>query len=135
MASAPPELSPRHLLALGLFVFGMDTLPYNQFQRRIDWRHARSERHGARAASQYIGPGQDAITLGGLLVPGVHGGFGDIDRLIAMADSGDHWPLVDGTGLVLGEYHILALDQNAQHVMAGGIPRAVDFIIDLDRVD
>ncbi len=139
MASRPdfelPAYSPRHLLTLGLFVFGMDSLAYSGMTRRRDWVHVRTERHGARAASQFIGPGVDRITLAGLLVPEIHGGYADLARLVEMADSGDDWPLVDGLGTVLGQFHIVAIDSDLISIMAGGIPRAVDFTIDLDRVD
>lgn len=136
MASRPENTtSPRQLLTLGMFIFGMDTLAYSEFDRRIDWRHASSERHGQRNAYQYIGAGQDVITLGGLLVPEIQGSYGDLARLIEMADTGDHWPLVNGNGIVLGEYFIVNIEQSHKIILAGGIPRMVDFIIDLERHD
>lgn len=127
--------SARELLSLGMFVFGMDSVAYSELTRRTDWRHALSERHGARAASQYVGPGLDTISMGGLLVPEIGGRFADLDRLIEMADTGDHWPLVEGTGKVLGKFRIIAVDQKQKAIMAGGIPRAIDFTIDLERAD
>ena len=133
MASNPP--SPRELLTLGMFVFGMDSVAYSELTRRTDWRHALSERHGARSASQYVGPGLDTINMSGLLAPEIGGSYADIDRLIEMADTGDSWPLVDGTGKVLGQFRILAIDQKQKAIMAGGIPRAIDFTIDLERAD
>jgi uncharacterized protein len=139
MASRPPETntpSPRTLMTLGLFVFGMDTLAYNQFQRKRDWRHGKSERHNARAASQYLGPGEDAITIEGVLVPEVMGSYGAIDRLAEMAETGDNWPLtLAATGEVLGNYEIKNLDERWRNIMAGGLARQVDFAVDLVRVD
>lgn len=136
MASRPPApSSPRTLLTLGLFVFGMDTLAYNELQRKMDWRHGKSERHGARAATQFLGPGEDAISIEGVLVPEVQGGYGELKRLIEMADTGDNWPLVDGNGEVWGNFEIEAIDQRHRVIMAGGIPRVIDFGIDLTRVD
>lgn len=63
-------MSDRALLALGLFVFSMDSLPFSELQRRTDWRHAKNERHGARPASQFLGPGEDKVTLLSALIPG-----------------------------------------------------------------
>lgn len=133
MATRPP--SPRTLLTLGMFVFGMDSLAYAELQRKMDWRHGKSDRHNARPASQYLGPGDDSISIEGTLVPEVQGSYGSIKRLIEMAETGDNWPLVDGNGEVWGNFEIKAIDQRHRVVMAGGIPRVIDFGIDLTRVD
>ena len=134
MASAP-MLSPAKLLSLGMFVFGMDTAAYSEFQRSQGWRHEGSDRHMARPASQFTGPGEDVITLAGLLVPEIAGNYGALESLVEMADTGGNWPLIDGTGLVLGHYRIDRLNRDHRMVLAGGIPRAIDFSLELTRVD
>lgn len=128
-------LSPAHLMSLGMFVFGMDTIPYQDLQRRMSWRHEESERFGARPASQYAGPGEDRVMIGGLVVPELAGSYSSIDRLIEMAGTGDNWPLMDGTGRVLGHYRIESIDQAHRGILAGGLPRAIDFSMELKRVD
>ena len=135
MASLPSSLSASNLMTLGMFLFGMDQMAYHEMQRRISWRHEKSERFMARAASQFTGPGDDVITLPGTLVPEVAGTFSAIETLIAMANTGDNYPLVDGLGRVLGQYRINSLDQTHRAIMAGGIPRVIDFSIELERVD
>lgn len=134
MASAP-LMSPAQLLTLGMFLFGMDTAAYSDFQRSQAWRHEGTDRHMARPASQFVGPGEDTITLGGLLVPEIAGSYSALDRLVEMADTGGNWPLVDGTGLVLGHFRIDKLDRTHRIVLAGGIPRAIDFQLYLTRLD
>lgn len=134
MASLP-LLSPAHLMTLGMFIFGMDTIPYQDLQRRMSWRHEDSDRFGQRAASQFAGPGEDAITIAALVVPEIAGSYGAIDRLIEMADTGDNWPLVDGLGRVLGHFRIEAIDTGHVGVMAGGLPRGQNFSMELKRVD
>ncbi|MBG6116223.1 phage protein U [Sphingobium sp. JAI105] len=133
MASLP--LSPAHLMTLGMFIFGMDSIPYQDLQRRMSWRHEESERFGRRAASQFAGPGDDAITIAALVVPEVAGSYGAIDRLVEMADTGDNWPLVDGLGRVLGQYRIETIDIGHVGIMAGGLPRGQNFTMELKRVD
>lgn len=133
MASLP--LSPAHLMTLGMFIFGMDTIPYQDLQRRMSWRHEESERFGMRAVSQFAGPGDDSITIAALVVPEVAGSYGAIDRLVEMADTGDNWPLVDGLGRVLGQYRIDAIDIGHVGIMAGGLPRGQNFTMELKRVD
>lgn len=137
MASIPPtlSLSPAHLMSLGLFVFGMDTLPYQSMRRQVEWRHGTSERHMARPASQYLGRGAETVTIGGLIVPEIAGRYSCFDRLEEMADSGDDYALMDGTGDVLGHFRILRMDRDYLGIMAGGLPRQVAFSLDLERGD
>lgn len=137
MASIPNSatLSPAYLLTLGMFVFGMDTLAYDGLRRRTSWRHGTSERFGARPASQYLGPGEDNVSIAGRLMPEVAGSFSAIETIRTMADTGDDYPLVDGLGRVLGHFRIVALEQEQLVIMAGGLPRGIDFTIELERVD
>lgn len=46
------------MMSLGTFVFSLQTAAYQQLQRQMSWRHPASERVGARAARQYVGPGR-----------------------------------------------------------------------------
>lgn len=135
MASAPyNQPSPRHLLSLGMFVFGMDTLAYQQLQHSIEWRHGTTERHQARPAAQYLGPGAETISLSGICVPEIAGSFSVFDTLRAMGDTGDDYPLMDGLGRVLGDYRIVRLEQEHLQIMAAGVPRHIGFRIELERV-
>ena len=128
-------MSDTTLLSLGMFVFSMDTLAFSELQRRTDWRHGKSERHGERPASQYLGPGEDKVTLSGTLVPEIAGTYSSLNRLREMASSGDAWPLVDGAGTVIGSYRIMAVDERQSVHVAGGYARKIDFAVDLDRAD
>ena len=123
----------RTLLSLGLFVFGMDSLAFAEIDRRMNWRHATSERFGARAASQFAGPGEDAITLTGVLVPEVAGSWSALTRIEEMAATGDQWPLVDGDGRVLGVFRILSLDTRGSGILPGGWARKTEFTLALER--
>jgi phage protein U len=122
------------LASLGLFVFELASMPFGEQQRRRDWRHEAAKRVGARDSAQFVGPGDDLITLSGILAPEAIGSYGSIDTLVEMADEGEIYTFVDGTGRVLGEYAILALDTRSKHLMVDGVPRMVDFGLDLRRV-
>lgn len=123
------------LAALGLFVFELPTLPFSEAQRRRGWRHESADRFGARAASQFVGTGDDTVTFSGALVPGVAGSFAAIDTLIDMGDRGDTYQLVGGDGAVWGGFVIVGLDTRSKHIMVDGTPRLVDFTLDLRRVE
>lgn len=128
------------LMSLGLFVFSMATLPYTEMQRRTAARHAETERHGARPATQFLGPGEDTVTLSGSLVPGLSsngagGDYGSLNRVREMQASGDAWPLLDGVGTQLGMFKIMNVDERQTGHVPGGLARMVEFALDLKRVD
>ena len=100
------------LAALGLFVFDSSTALYDLMERQRTWRHARTERFGAMAASQFTGPGDDRVRLSGKLVPEICGSYhSSIETLADMADAGEAYALVIGSGKVLGQYTIELMDE------------------------
>ncbi|MFY9351640.1 MAG: phage tail protein [Sphingobium sp.] len=123
------------LMSLGLFVFELATLPFSEMQRRSDWRHPASDRVGAPPAAQYVGRGEDNVTLSGVLMPEAAGTLDSIEQLRAMADAGDAYPLIDGRGVIIGLYVITALDERKSHFLDNGVARKTDFALDLRRVD
>lgn len=122
------------MLALGMFLFDIGTLPYQELVRSTDWRHAESARVGARPAVQFLGPGADTISLTGALMPEVAGRYSALRTIRDMGDTGEAYPLVTGTGLVLGAFVITRLDERQSLFFVDGVPRKADFGIDLRRV-
>lgn len=122
------------LAALGMFVFEMDSAPFEELSRRRGWRHGRTDRFGAMPASQFLGPGDDQVTLSGRLAPELAGDYSAIDRLVAMAGTGEAFPLGDGAGRIHGQFVIESIDETHRHLIEDGRPRLVDFTITLTRV-
>ncbi|MFI8682299.1 phage tail protein [Brevundimonas diminuta] len=123
------------LMNLGMFVFDLPTLTYNQLSRRSAWRHATSDRVGARPAGQFVGPGDDNVTLTGMLAPIAFGDPGSLDELRRMADTGEAWPMLDGAGRNYGAFVITALDETQKSILDNGVPRISDFSVTLQRMD
>lgn len=123
------------MMSLGQFVFSLETLAYQSLQRATDWRHAQNSRVGARAASQFVGPGDDTITLEGVLLPDVAGTRSSLDTLRSMGDDGAAWPLVDGNGVVYGAFVLLSVHDTGTLFFQDGTPRRTEFSIELRRVD
>lgn len=123
------------MMCLGQFVFSLSTLAYQDFQRQTQWRHPSNSRVGARPARQYAGPGDDTITLQGLLAPELTGSIDSLDKLREMADTGAAWPLVEGTGRVYGLYAIEQLSEGKTLFFQDGASRRIEFTINLTRVD
>lgn len=128
-------LSPQMMMALGLFVFGLKTVPYQQLQRAAQWRHPSQSRVGQRPARQFIGPGEDTITLSGTLYPEVTGGKVSMEMLRYMADTGKAWPLIEGTGTYYGLFVIEGIDETGSFFFPDGAARKIDFTLKLARVD
>ncbi|MDC7675392.1 phage tail protein [Asticcacaulis machinosus] len=123
------------MMALGSFIFELASLPYQELQRQTAYRHATTDRFGARPAAQYLGEGDDTITLTGALVGGGLGRFASMDEIRDLAATGDAYTLVSGSGDVLGEWYIANIAQNDSTFMKDGKPRKADFTILLKRDD
>jgi hypothetical protein len=123
------------MLAIGQFAFGMNTLAYQTLARQTTWRHPTNSRVGARPRSQYVGPDADTITLSGLLVPEFAGNAMSLDELRTMGDSGSSWPLVSGTGAVLGQFVLLNVQETQTLFLPEGVPRRIEFSLELRRTD
>lgn len=123
------------LMSLGMFVFSVPTLAYDELQRRTDFRHARNGRIGARDAVQFIGPGEDSITLTGSAHIELSDGPASLDQLRDMGASGEVWPLVDGSGKHYGAFVIEGVDETHKALLPDGTPRMIGFSVQLLLVD
>lgn len=122
------------MMSLGMFVFSLPTLAYQELQRRSSWRHASNARVGAKDAVQFVGPGSDTIALSGSAPAELMDGRTSLDRLREMAKDGEAWPLVDGRGTVYGSFVIERIDERMTSFLPDGTPRIIDFGIDLLEV-
>lgn len=123
------------MMALGMFVFGLPTLAYQELQRTTEWRHASTSRIGTNPASQFLGRGEDTITLPGTLLPGLVGSPLSLDVLRKMADTGKAWPLIGGTGRIYGTWVITSISETQQVFFEDGTPRRYELTISLKRID
>lgn len=123
------------MLALGMFVFCLSTVAYQELQRQTDWRHPSSNRIGAAPARQFIGRGDDSITLPGVILPELAGSLLSLDALRLMANTGKAWPMIEGSGRIYGLWVIESLSETKTVFFRDGTPRRVEFTLSLKRVD
>lgn len=123
------------LLSLGQFVFGINTLSYQQLQRQTSWRWATNNRIGLRPARQFVGPGEDSITLSGWIAPELCGDRASLDQLRVMADNGQPYVLVDATGSVFGLWVIESISETGTLMQIDSRARRIEFSISINRVD
>ncbi|MBN3005596.1 phage tail protein [Chromobacterium alkanivorans] len=123
------------MMALGLFVFMLETVPYQQLQQQFKWRLPSNSRVGLRPTYQFLGPDEETITLSGVLLPELTGGDTALSLLKLMADQGKSWPLLEGTGNIYGFYAVESIDTTRTDFFSDGKARRIDFTITLKRTD
>lgn len=119
------------MLALGAFRFGLSTAAYQNLERTSAWRWESVPRVGVRPAQQFVGPGEDTVSMDGTIYPSFRGGLGQLDAMRAEADKGEALLLVDGTGKVWGEYCITEVRETQTVFFSNGMPRKIDFSLSL----
>ncbi|EPJ7710408.1 phage tail protein [Citrobacter freundii] len=123
------------MMVYGMFVFELRTLPHQQLQQNESWRHVKNERINRSASWQYIGAGEDQITLSGVLYPEITGGEVSLTVLTTQAYTGRPWPLIDGTGQIYGMYVITGLQTTRSELDRYGKAKKIEFSISFQRCD
>ncbi len=124
------------LMSLGQFIFKTSTLAFQEIQRQRSWSYAENAVAYGRPKKQFTGAGEDSITLPGLIYEEY--GFGTrfaLDELASMADTGQGFVLMDGSGYLYGVYVINSIDETKSVLMDNGVPRKVDYTLKLSRTD
>jgi len=123
------------MMVLGLYVFMLRTVPYQELQYQRNWRHAVNSRINRRPSMQFLGPDNDSLTLSGVLLPEITGGRLSLLALEQMAEQGKAWPLIEGSGTIYGMFVIESLNQTKTEFFESGMARRIEFTLTLKRVD
>lgn len=102
------------LLMLGGFKFSLNTAAFTELQRSTSFRWPAQERVGQYDALQFTGPGDDRITLPGIVFPDWRGGFVQVENLRRLGTQGRPLQLILSTGQILGAWVI----ENVEEVQA-----------------
>lgn len=123
------------MMALGIFIFDLQTLPYQELGQQLGWRHPGTARVGLRPAHQYAGPEDETISLSGVLLPELtKGGRVSLQLLRLLADEGMAWPLIEGSGMIYGMFAIEKLTTTKTLFFQDGAARRIEFTLNLIRV-
>ncbi len=123
------------MMALGMFVFMLQTVPYQDFQHQMAWRHPSNARIGLRPSSQFLGPDEESITLSGVLYPELTGGKVSLMALQLMAETGKAWSLIEGNGAIHGMFVVESLSRTKSLFFSDGSARKIEFTLTLKRTD
>lgn len=121
------------MMILGMFPFMLSSVPYQNLNQVTNWRHVKNDRVGRSPRRQFIGTGDDKITLSGVLYPEVSGGDLSLSALRTMAYSGMPWPLIEGTGCIYGMFVIVNITETRTEFFQDGKARKIEFTITLEK--
>ena len=118
------------MMALGPFVFSLDSAPYQRLSRRTQARWTALARIGRAPAHQFLGPAPEQITLEGVLLPDL-GNHSSLETLRELAREGEPHALVDGAGNNHGLWIIRELSEDQDALLPDGVPLRRTFRLSL----
>lgn len=121
------------MMIYGMFVFMRQTAPYQSLEQQTEFRHVSNNRVGKSAKWQYIGAGDDTITLTGTLYPEITGGDVSLSVIRLMAYGGKAWPLIEGTGTIYGMFAVTSIRENRTEFMPDGKAQKIEFTLTLKK--
>jgi phage protein U len=121
------------MMQLGTFKFSLSTAAYDVFTRSTNYRWQGQERFGKIPAQQYTGPGEETITLSGIVYPSFAGGTGQLNSMRAVANTGKPLQLVDGQGYVWGKWIINSIEEAREIFFDNGISRKQGFTMKITQ--
>lgn len=121
------------MMALGVFQFSIQTAVYQELNRHTEYKWPSQHRFGKRPSSQFVGKGEDTITLPGVIYPEYRGGFQQIERMRSIAGRGQPLMLVDGLGKIMGRWVIESIYEKQSLFAAFGAPRKMEFTVALRK--
>lgn len=121
------------MMRLGPFSFGINTAAYQELRRSTEYKWPSQERFGQHDALQYTGPGQDSITLSGVILTAYRGGAGQLNTLRSLASTGQPQLLVSGLGAIMGRWVIERIEEGQTVFAAAGHPRRQEFTVQLRK--
>jgi phage tail protein len=122
------------LMKLGNFKFSVPGLSYDRLQRRFEYRWEPMWRVGRRPAQQYLGPGEEALDIRGIVYPHCTGGYNQLNLMRDAAQTGLPMTLtaVQGeVGIYLGPWCVRMIRDEQEYFFPDGAPRKVEFSMDL----
>lgn len=121
------------LLMLGGFKFSLNTAVFTEMRRLTSWRWPAQERVGLLDALQSTGPGEDAITLPGVIYPDFKGGSRQLDDLRAIGDAKKPVRLIGAAGQIFGMWVIKSVEETASNFKLDGTPRKQEFTVQIQK--
>lgn len=125
------------MMKLGPITFSLPATCYQNISQTVEYRHTPQELIGKPPQYQFMGEGEDRLTLTGTLYTLEQGTSADpTTPWRASAKEGKPLPLYDGRGNKLGNFRILSVSTDAggdTGFYIKGVPKKREFTLDLVR--
>jgi phage protein U len=118
------------MMQLGSFAFTIATAAFDSLKRSTAYNWASQSRFGKGPFRQYVGKGDDSITLDGTIFT-ERAGLQQINNLRSLAGQEKPHVLVDQFGHNLGYWCIESIDETQTNFFADGSPRKQAFSMKL----
>lgn len=114
----------------------LDTRPFSveTVQRSTSADFADKATMGGIAAREFMGEGEDKLTLSGQLLPFKIGGLTELEMAHSMRRAGQKLPVLRGDGVRLGWYVIDKIGENHEELMRDGVGFFIKYTIDMTKV-
>ncbi|UAA38226.1 phage tail protein [Paraneptunicella aestuarii] len=121
------------MMLLGQYHFSVDTAAYQSKSRTTSYRWGKQERLAVDPGLQFVGPGDDSISIEGVVYPHYKGGLAQLERMREEAGKGRSLLLIEGTGTILGRWVIESISENQTEFTKFGTPKRVNFTMSLSK--
>lgn len=123
---------PDVMFALGDYRFSIDSAAVGSIERATAWRWPAEERTGAAPVRQFTGPGEETLTLRGVILCDWRGGTGQVDAMRELAAGGAPLRLVDGwSGRDRGLWVVVRIRETVRRFWPDGRPRRQEWLLEL----
>ncbi len=118
-------------MQIGRVQFSVDGVSYQTLKRSQSFRWSSQARVQRRPAQQFVGPGEETLNFTGIIYPKNNSDLNVLPDLRALASEGTPLSLVDGAGLVWGQWVIVNVDETQSLFIGNGWPRKQTFQLQL----
>lgn len=123
------------LMIYGQTPFMAKDVPFDRLERDRQWNWASNNRVNNTPAYQYIGKGEESISLSGILMPEYTAGALSLENFRKMADQGMPFLLMTGYGQVYGYYFLDSIKETHSEYEGSGIAQKIEFSLSLRKAD
>ncbi|WP_338606848.1 phage tail protein [Pelagibacterium nitratireducens] len=113
----------------------LDTMPFNADTMRRASGAAVAEKGvmGARPPLEFMGKGEDRITLSGRLLPTRIGGLTELETVRGLMEAGTRVPVMRGDGKMFGWHAIVRIEEDHANLDRFGVGFTLAYTIELLR--
>lgn len=123
-----------YMAQLGDYQFSLETAAFDQLLRDTEYLWRGQNRIGRAPAQQFLGLGEDSITLQGTIYPHFRGGLGQLEAMRSAAGNGEPLALIyafETVGQYVGRWCIRRISDERSVLIRNGAARKIDFKLTL----